>query len=76
MDLDEDDPEEIELEPYFADPSNRDGARITKYAAVPIIHNYVQVSIDNTIEISSTIFIDYLTSAKSTNLKVFFNICF
>jgi hypothetical protein len=33
MDIDSDDSDEddIELEPYFADPQNRQGARITQY---------------------------------------------
>ena len=38
MDLDPDelDEDEIELEPYFADPNNWDGARITQYQVLMI----------------------------------------
>jgi hypothetical protein len=39
---DEDDQEDINLEPYYADPNNHDGPRITQYQAVSLIHQYVQ----------------------------------
>jgi len=43
MDLDGgDDTEDITLKPYYADPNNHNGPRITQYQAVSMIHQYVQ----------------------------------
>ena len=43
MDLDEEDnAEEITLDPYYADPKDHNGPRITQYQAVSMINQYVQ----------------------------------